>query len=57
LAGNPEYQLPNVQVVTLKGVPRLSGVVTSEDQRRWAGDTALKVEGVLAVVNLITVTK
>lgn len=56
LARNSEYRLTNVQVVTLHGVPYLSGVVASEAQRRRAGDIALHVEGVLAVANLITVT-
>jgi osmotically-inducible protein OsmY len=50
----PVYKFSDVDVKTFGGVVQLSGFVTSDDQKRRAGEIAQRVEGVAQVVNNIS---
>lgn len=50
----PVYKFTDVDVKTFDGVVQLSGFVTTDDQKRRAGDIARQAEGVNQVVNNIT---
>ncbi len=54
LDGEPIYKFGDVDVKTFAGVVQLSGFVTTEEQKRRAGDIARQVQGVSQVVNNIT---
>jgi osmotically-inducible protein OsmY len=54
LREEPVYKFSDVDVKTFAGVVQLSGFVSSEEQKRRAGDLAQRVEGVSRVVNNIT---
>ena len=50
----PVYKFSDVDVKTFNGVVQLSGFVTTDDQKRRAGEIAQGVEGVAQVENNIT---
>jgi hyperosmotically inducible periplasmic protein len=50
----PVYKFTDVDVKTFDGVVQLSGFVSTEEQKRRAGDIAHQAEGVTQVVNNIT---
>jgi osmotically-inducible protein OsmY len=50
----PVYKFNDVDVKTFDGVVQLSGFVSTEDQKRRAGEIAKGAEGVTQVVNNIT---
>lgn len=50
----PVYKFSDVDVKTFNGVVQLSGFVTTDEQKRRAGEIAQKTEGVTQVVNSIT---
>jgi hyperosmotically inducible protein len=54
LATAPVYKFNEVDVKTFNGVVQLSGFVTTDEQKRQAGDIAQRVEGVAQVINSIT---
>jgi hypothetical protein len=54
LKEEPVYKFNEVDVNTFAGVVQLSGFVSSEEQKRRAGDLAQQVDGVTRVVNNIT---
>jgi len=54
LQREPVYKFSDVDVKTFSGVVQLSGFVSSEEQKRRAGELAQQVEGVARVVNNIT---
>ncbi len=53
--GDSEYKLGGVDVKAFRGNVQLSGFVTTEDQKRRAGEIARGVPGVQTVENNITV--
>jgi hyperosmotically inducible periplasmic protein len=53
--GDSEFKLGDVDVKAFRGNVQLSGFVTTEDQKRRAGDIAKNVQGVQSVENNITV--
>ena len=55
LGNNPEYKFEEVHIATDKGTVQLSGFVNTMDQKTRAGELAKQVQGVLDVVNNITV--
>lgn len=54
LKDEPVYKFSDVDVKTFAGVVQLSGFVSSDEQKRRAGELAQSVEGVTRVVNNIT---
>lgn len=54
LSDNAEYKFGDVNVTSFRGTVQLSGFVSTSDQKRKAGDTAEKVQGVKNVENNIT---
>jgi hyperosmotically inducible protein len=54
LREEPVYKFSDVDVKTFAGVVQLSGFVSSDEQKRRAGELAQRVEGVSRVVNNIT---
>ena len=54
LKSEPVYKFDDVDVKTFDGVVQLSGFVSTEEQRRRAGELAQQVPGVAQVVNSIT---
>jgi hyperosmotically inducible protein len=50
----PVYKFNDVDVKTFNGVVQLSGFVTTDEQKRQAGEIAQRVEGVAQVINSIT---
>lgn len=54
LQAEPVYKFSDVDVKTFAGVVQLSGFVSSEEQKRRAGELAQQVQGVSRVVNNIT---
>jgi hyperosmotically inducible protein len=54
LRHEPVYKFSDVDVKTFGGVVQLSGFVSSEEQKRRAGEIAQHTEGVSQVVNNIT---
>lgn len=50
----PVFKFNDVDVKTFDGVVQLSGFVSSEDQKRRAGEIAKQADGVTQVVNNIT---
>src|SRR5215471_13471446 len=53
LKAEPTYKFTDVGVKTFGGIVQLNGFVTTEDQRRRAGEIAQGVQGVSQVVNNI----
>jgi hyperosmotically inducible protein len=50
----PVYKFSDVDVKTFNGVVQLSGFVTTDEQKRRAGEIAQQAPGVSQVVNSIT---
>ena len=50
----PVYKFKDVDVKTFAGVVQLSGFVSTDEQKRRAGEIAQRAEGVTQVVNNIT---
>jgi osmotically-inducible protein OsmY len=53
LKAEPTYKYTDVGVKTFGGIVQLNGFVTTEDQRRRAGEIAQNTQGVNQVVNNI----
>jgi osmotically-inducible protein OsmY len=53
LKSEPTYKFTDVGVKTFGGIVQLNGFVTTEDQRRRAGEIAQNTQGVNQVVNNI----
>lgn len=51
LNNEPIYKFKDVDVKTFNGVVQLSGFVTTEEQKRRAGEIAQQIPGVVQVVN------
>jgi hypothetical protein len=54
LREEPVYKFSEVDVKTFAGVVQLSGFVTTDEQKRRAGEVAQHIDGVSRVVNNIT---
>ena len=54
LAAEPVFKFGDVDVKTFDGAVQLSGFVTSEEQKRRAGEIAQRVPGVTQVMNNIS---
>jgi osmotically-inducible protein OsmY len=55
LGNDVRFKYPDVNVATFKGVIQLSGFAATREQKDRAGELAMAVPGVKAVVNNITI--